>query len=102
MSLSKVKIRQLNNAADNIAELRRQLNMKCVEFDGVAAVIPAKAPYPASRFAGKKVILHNVSFNYAAGDICANISMPYYKNDKSGGSSFSNVYKFAIDEDWFE
>ena len=94
------KIEQLNKSANTIHELICLINIRASELIGVVAIIPQNAPAPASYFKGRKVILHNVSFDRSAGCISAAITFPYTDDTKKLFSGCTQ--RFNIDKTWFE
>ncbi len=94
------KIERMNKAAGAIALTTRTLNKEASSLNGVAAVIPADAPFPISHFKGEKVILHNVSYDPAAKCISAVVTLPYRENEVNYAQGHDLIV--FLNEKWFK
>lgn len=95
------RIRELGEKASKIERLTRQLNLSAANLNGVAAVVPADVPPPLNAFKGSKVILHNVSYDAAAGGIAATVTIPYRHGLKGERRYSGGHFKYYITENWF-
>lgn len=101
MSL-RAKVEQLNKSADMIRELIRGFNIRAADLNGVVAIIPDNAPFPASRFSGCKVILRNVAYDYGTSNICASVTFPHANPEDNVDQLSGGVFKVTINKNWFE
>ena len=85
-----------------IEEKRRKLNMLCSKLNGTAAVIPPGAPDPLGYFPGRKVLLHNVRYDYNNYCIRASIKVPYLDAQGWAVKIGGDVLEFTIGPRWFQ
>ena len=87
--------------AHDIHQQVLRLNMSCSKLNGVAATVPAGAPFPISHFIGTKIILRNVRYNFERCSVTASVKLPY--RDKGNACEHSGkTLEFAITEDWLK
>lgn len=96
----KENIKLVCQAANKIRSAICDLNRQSADLNGVAAVVPEDAPYPARTLAGCRVILSNVVYDTGNSHLTACIKVPYEDNAGKALPGGGQILRFNIDETW--
>ena len=94
------KMEKAERAIETAWALRKLVNERLSEFNGVAAVIPEGATPPADLFRGNRVILRNVVYNFERGIIEASVTMPYLPGTDNVAQG--HTFRVEINRNWLQ